>query len=114
MLGSPCLSSLVPRLRLAGVGLSVRYREPLEFVALFAVAGLILAASQLLGPGSRVVLSSLIAVWAAWNIRSGASAARWSERKTKAWRRTRSVQALLNPSGRSRRKAPSPLRGTGA
>jgi hypothetical protein len=43
----------------------VRYREPLEFVALFAVAGLILAASQLLGSGFRGTLSSLVAVWAA-------------------------------------------------
>jgi len=43
----------------------MRYREPLEFVALFAVAGLILAASAQLGTGYRVGLSAIVAVWAA-------------------------------------------------
>lgn len=43
----------------------VHYREPLEWVALFAVAGLLLLASHLLGPGWRLALSSIVAVWAA-------------------------------------------------
>ena len=42
----------------------MRYREPLEFVALFAVAGLILAANAWLGSGSQLVLSWLVAAWA--------------------------------------------------
>jgi hypothetical protein len=42
----------------------MRYREPFEFVALFAVAGLILLASAWLGSGWRALLSSVVAVWA--------------------------------------------------
>lgn len=41
-----------------------RTREILEFVALFAVAGLILAASAMLPPGWRGVLSAAVALWA--------------------------------------------------
>jgi len=43
----------------------MRYREPLEFLALFAVAGLILAANSQLGPDFRVALSAIVAAWAA-------------------------------------------------
>jgi hypothetical protein len=42
----------------------MNYREPLEFVALFAVAGLILLANAWLVSGASVALSYCVAAWA--------------------------------------------------
>jgi hypothetical protein len=42
----------------------MKYREPLEFVALFAVAGAILGLRAGLGPGWNQPLAAAVAVWA--------------------------------------------------